>query len=65
MREAELEALIIAFEMRSGRDFISTWFDLKDHILFDLRDKYNFNNLEKIYNYWRVKRDTIKRPLLR
>lgn len=66
MREAELEALIVAFEMRSGRDFIRAWFDLKDDIISpDVRDKYTFNNLEKIYNYWRVKRDTIKRPLLR
>lgn len=65
MKEAELETLIETFELKSGRDFIVTWIDIKDKISFDMRDKYTFNNIEKIYNYWRVKRDTVKRPLLR
>lgn len=65
MKESELEELIASFELKSGKDFITTWIDMKDYIPPETRDKYNFTNLEKIYNYWRIKRDQIKRPLLR
>lgn len=65
MKEEELEFLIENFEMKSGKDFIINWIDMKDYISNEIRDKYTFTNLEKIYNYWKVKRDLLKRPLLR
>lgn len=65
MKEEDFEFFIESFEMRSGKEFIITWLDMKDHITNDIRDKYTFTNLEKIYNYWKLKRDLLKRPLLR
>ncbi|EAR94648.2 hypothetical protein TTHERM_00049000 (macronuclear) [Tetrahymena thermophila SB210] len=65
MKEEELEFLIENFELKSGKDFMINWIDMKDYISNELRDKYTFSNLEKIYNYWKGKRDLLKRPLLR
>ncbi|KAL4471542.1 hypothetical protein ABPG74_008435 [Tetrahymena malaccensis] len=65
MKEEELEFLIESFELKSGKDFAIHWIEMKDYVSNELRDKYTFPNLEKIYNYWKGKRDLLKRPLLR
>ncbi|KAL4511771.1 hypothetical protein ABPG72_012616 [Tetrahymena utriculariae] len=65
MKEEELEFLIENFELKSQKDFMINWIDMKDYISNEQRDKYTFSNLEKIYNYWKGKRDLLKRPLLR
>lgn len=65
LAQADMEYLIETFELKSGKDFITTWMDVKDLIEHRITLSYPQNILEKIYNYWRIKRDALKRPLLR
>ncbi|EGR32525.1 hypothetical protein IMG5_079250 [Ichthyophthirius multifiliis] len=60
-----LEQLIGIFELKSGKNFVVSWIDMKDNFTQEEINKYSLNLLEKIYIYWKQARDIYGFPLLR